>query len=70
MAIFALSILPYKAVYKTDRLANFSPKNDSISLYNTLRTFSGYFFLYLRMPQAPIPDYPEYTYDYKNVSRS
>ncbi|EOH7809866.1 sulfatase-like hydrolase/transferase, partial [Campylobacter jejuni] len=68
LAIFALSILPYKAVYKTDRLANFSPKNDSISLYNTLRTFSGYFFLYLRMPQAPIPDYPEYTYDYKNVA--
>lgn len=68
MAIFALGILPYKALYKTDRLANFSPKNDSISLYNSLRTFSGYFFLYLRIPKAEIPNYPEYTYDYKDVS--
>lgn len=67
LAIFALSILPYKALYKTDRLSSFSPKNDSISLYNSLRTFSGYFFLYLRMPKVDIPTYPEYTYDYKDV---
>ncbi|HDZ4932816.1 TPA: hypothetical protein RTF98_001576 [Campylobacter jejuni] len=67
MAIFALGVLPYKTVYKTDSLANFSSKNDSISLYNSLQTFSAYFFLYLRIPQTTLPDYPEYTYDYKNV---
>ncbi|RAX51483.1 hypothetical protein CCY99_08915, partial [Helicobacter sp. 16-1353] len=47
LVIFALSILPHKALFKTPRIANFMPNNNAMSLYNSLVSFSGYFFILL-----------------------
>lgn len=50
-----LSILPYKAIFKTPKINNFMPRNDSVSLYNDLVVFSAYFCIYLPKHLEPPP---------------
>lgn len=60
LIILILLILPYKAIFKTPRLGNFMPRNDSVSLLNSLRTFTAYFCLYLPKNNKNIKEYKEY----------
>lgn len=63
-----LSILPYKAIFKTSNINNFMPSNDSVSIYNDLVVFSAYFCIYLPkhldLPPAHYTQYAPYTYDF------
>lgn len=68
LMIVLLSILPYKALYKTPRLNNFMPRNDSISLMNSLKVFSAYFFIYLRQDNMKITTYPPYNVEKFSVT--
>lgn len=62
--ILMLLILPYKAIFKTPKIANFMPRNDSVSLLNSLKTFTAYIFIYLPSNKA-IKTYKEYIVNYK-----
>lgn len=64
LIIILLSVLPYKAIFKTPKLNNFMPRNDSVSLYNSLKTFTAYFCLYLPNDKKNIKQYEKYTINY------
>ena len=59
VVLILLSILPYKAIFKTRNINNFMPRNDSVSIYNDLVVFSAYFCIYLpkHLDLPPPPHY-------------
>lgn len=65
LIIILLLILPHKAIFKTPSLRNFMPRNDSVSLLNSLKTFTAYFCLYLPNNDKGIKKYKEYELIYK-----
>ncbi|RAX58452.1 hypothetical protein CCZ01_02775 [Helicobacter monodelphidis] len=58
--VILLSVLPHKAIFKTPSINNFLPRNDSVSLYNSLRVFTAYFLIYLPKDSSPIKKYQPY----------
>lgn len=65
LIIIMLSILPYKALYKTPRLSNFDVSNDGVSLYNGLKTFNAYAFIYSKNTQKTLPTFEEYSVQFQ-----
>ncbi len=64
LIVVLLSILPHKALFKTPRLNNFMPRNDSVSLYNSLKTFTAYFCIYLKDSNKEVKTYKPYEIKY------
>lgn len=63
-----LGILPYKALVKSPHLRNFVPRNDDISLLNSLNVFTSYFFIFLKDKNKELPTYEPYKVEYEKVS--
>ena len=68
LLILLLSILPYKALFKSPHIRNFVPRNDDISLLNDLKVFTAYFLIYLKTKNKDIPKYLPYELSYEKVS--
>lgn len=60
LMIAMLGILPYKALFKTPRIANFMPKDNAVSLLNSLYAFSGYAFILLSKDELALKTYKPY----------
>lgn len=60
LLIILLALLPYKALYKTPKIANFMPRNDRVSVYNSLMSFSGYAFILAGKNNPSITSYLPY----------
>lgn len=65
--IVLLGILPYKALVKSPYIRNFAPRNDDVSLLNTLKVFTSYFLIYLLDKNKELPTYVPYELKYEKV---
>lgn len=64
LLVILLSILPYKALFKSPTLKNFVPRNDAVSLLNSFKVFTSYFFIFLKQKDKQIPSYLPYELEF------